>query len=173
MTIQGSERQLSGRRIISALKEASVEYILSVPDLHTSKGLLAPIAKDPDLKLVRVCKEDECFGISAGLTYGRKRATILIQYTGMLYALNAIRAISCEHRMPTVMMVGLLAKEPDRLPRDSGRFGVRIVEPILDVLGIKHIYIDHDDDIENISPAIDLAYRTSSPVAFLIGRSPV
>ena len=38
-----------------------------------------------------MCKEDECFGIAAGLTYGDKRALILIQYTGFLYAMNAIR----------------------------------------------------------------------------------
>ena len=92
------DRTLSGAAIIRAVKDAGVEYVLSVPDLHTSQGVLKRVASDNELKLVRVCKEDECLGIAAGLTYGNKRALILIQYTGFLYAMNAIRAVACEHR---------------------------------------------------------------------------
>ena len=166
-------RSLSGAAILRAVKDAGIEYVLSVPDLHTSEGVLKRVATDNELKLIRVCKEDECLGIAAGLTYGGKRALILIQYTGFLYAMNAIRAIACEHRQPMVMMVGLLAKEPDVAPRDSAKFGVRITEPMLDVLGIEHHYIDTDADIPKITPAIGKAYATSQPVALLIGRRPV
>ena len=111
-------RTLSGAAIVRAVKDAGCEYVLSVPDLHTSQGVLKRVAEDNELKLVRVCKEDECLGIAAGLSYGDKRALILIQNTGFLYAMNAIRAIACEHSMPMVMMVGLLSKEPDVAPRE-------------------------------------------------------
>jgi len=40
---------------------------------------LAPIAQDKDLRLIRVCKEDECIGIATGLAYSDKRALVLIQ----------------------------------------------------------------------------------------------
>lgn len=166
-------RTLSGAAIVRAVKDAGVEYVLSVPDLHTSEGVLKRIVADNELKLVRVCKEDECFGIAAGLTYGDKRSLILIQYTGFLYAMNAIRAIACEHSMPVVMMIGLLSKEPDVPPRQSKKFGVAITEPMLDVLGITQHYIDTDDDLGKIKPAIEKAYATSTPVALLIGRRPV
>ena len=118
---------LTGANIISAIKQSGVEYILAVPDIVTSKGLLFPIAADKDLKLVRVCKEDECVGIAAGLSYGDKRALILIQHTGFLDSLNAIRAVAVEYKQPIVMMVGLLGHEPERKPTDSGRYGVRII----------------------------------------------
>lgn len=166
-------RTLSGAGIVRAVKDAGVEYVLSVPDLHTSQGVLKRVAEDNELKLVRVCKEDECLGIAAGLTYGDKRALILIQYTGFLYAMNAIRAIACEHQLPMVMMIGLLSKEPDVAPRESKKFGVKITEPMLDVLGIDQHYIDTDDDLAKIKPAIEKAYATSRPVALLIGRRPV
>ena len=162
---------LHGERIIRAIKDAKVDYILSVPDLHTAKGLLSPIARDPDLKLVRVCKEDECLGIAAGLTFGDKRAVILIQYTGFLYALNAIRGVAMEQKQPVVLMVGLLGKEPGVAPQKSKRYGVRIVEPILDVLGMKRILIESDDNVPLIQPAIEAAYATSTSVAILIGGS--
>ncbi len=166
-------RTLSGAAIIAAVKDAGVEYVLSVPDLHTSEGILKRVAADTALKLVRVCKEDETIGIAAGLSFGDKRALVLIQYTGFLYAMNAIRGVACENKMPIVMMIGLLTKEPDVAPRQSKRFGVRITEPMLDVLGIEQHYIDTDDDIAKIKPAIEKAYATSSPVALVIGRRPI
>lgn len=167
-----AQRSLSGAAVLRAVKEAGCEYVLSVPDLHTSQGVLKRVVEDNALKLIRVCKEDECIGIAAGLTYGDKRALILIQYTGFLYAMNAIRAVACEHNMPMVMMIGLLSKEPDVAPRASTKFGVRITEPMLDVLGIEQHYIDTDADIPKIKPAIEKAYATSRPVALLIGRRP-
>ena len=173
METQTQSPQLSGARIIAALKQARVEYILSVPDLHTSQGLLRPIASDSELKLIRVCKEDECFGIAAGLSYANKRAAILIQYTGFLYAMNALRGVGCEQRHPVVMMVGLLGKEPGVAPTKSNRFGVKIIEPILDTMGVPHGLLESDDDIGQIGPAFDTAYSQSAPHALLIGRRPV
>jgi sulfopyruvate decarboxylase subunit alpha len=163
---------LSGERIIAAIKASAVEYVLSVPDITTSSGLLAPIARDGDLRLIRVCKEDECIGIASGLSYCDKRSLILIQHTGFLDSINAIRGIAVEYKQPICMMVGLLQHEPERAPRASSRYGVRIMEPILDDMGIAHHLISVDADIAKIQPAIEKAYNESEPVTFLIGRSP-
>src|SRR5262245_8473491 len=163
---------LTGAKIITAIKQSGVEFVLAVPDIVTSKGLLFPIADDKDLRLVRVCKEDECVGVASGLSYSDKRALVLIQYTGFLDSLNAIRAVAVEYKQPIVMMVGLLGHEPERLPAESGRYGVRIIEPICDAMGIPHHFISQDADIAKIKPAIDKAYTDSFPVALLIGRRP-
>jgi sulfopyruvate decarboxylase subunit alpha len=164
--------QLKGSNIIAAIKDAGVGHILSVPDLHTSHGLLKPIASDPDLRLIRVCKEDECLGISAGLSYADKRAVILIQYTGFLYAMNAIRAVAVEHKMPMCLMIGLLGNKPGEAPAGSKRAGLRVIQPILDLFGIPHDLIDTDADVPRIAPAIRDAYEKSHPTAILIGRRP-
>ena len=163
---------LSGAGIIAAIKASRIEYVLSVPDITTSSGLLAPIARDKDLRLIRVCKEDECIGIASGLSYCDKRALILIQHTGFLDSLNAIRGIAVEYKQPICMMVGLLQHDPELAPRASPRYGVRIVEPILDDMGIPHHLVGVDADVAKIQPAIDKAYAESAPVAFLVGRSP-
>jgi sulfopyruvate decarboxylase TPP-binding subunit len=163
---------LSGSAIIAAVKASGINYVLSVPDITTSSGLLAPIADDRDLQLIRVCKEDECIGIASGLSYCDKRALILIQNTGFLDSINAIRGIAVEYKQPICMMIGLLQHEPEREPRDSSRYGVRIVEPILDDMGIAHHHLAGDADVAKVKPAIEKAYAASAPVAFLIGRSP-
>src|SRR5580698_6733500 len=165
-------RELSGAGIIAAIKASGIEYILAVPDIVTSAGLLAPIAKDKELRLIRVCKEDECIGIATGLAYSDKRALVLIQHTGFLDSINAIRGVAVEYKQPICMMVGLLQHDPELAPRQSNRYGVRIVEPILDDMGIAHHLVGLDADVAKIAPAIEAAYRDPHPVAFLIGRSP-
>ena len=165
-------RKLNGGGIIAAIKASGVEYILSVPDITTSSGLLAPIANDTELKLIRVCKEDECIGIGTGLAYSGKRSLTLIQHTGFLDSINAIRGVAVEFKQPICMMIGLLQHDPDKTPRESSRYGVRIVEPILDDMGITHHVINTDADVPQITPAIEKAYGESRPVAFLISRGP-
>ena len=171
--MQQSERRLSGSSIIDAVHRGGVDYILSVPDITTSAGLLFPLAADTRFKLVRVCKEDEAIGIAAGLSYRGIRALILIQHTGFLDSINAVRAVAVEYDLPVCMMIGLLNKEPDVPPRQSKTFGVRITEPILDTMGIRRDLVETDDDVGRIAPAIDRAYAESRPLAILIGRSPL
>jgi sulfopyruvate decarboxylase subunit alpha len=172
-TTDQAKAQLHGAAILAAIKASGVQFVLSVPDIVTSAGLLRPISRDPELRLVRVCKEDECIGIASGLSYCDKRALILIQYTGFLDSINAIRAVAVEYKQPICMMIGLLGHEPERPPTQSGRYGVRIIEPILDAMGIAHDLISQDADVGKIKPAIDKAYAQSLPVALLIGRRPL
>ena len=172
MRAETSTRTLHGAGIISAIKAAGIEYVLSVPDITTAAGLLKPISEDNSLRLVRVSKEDECLGIAMGLAMCDKRALILIQHTGLLDSMNALGGVAVEFKQPICFMVGLLEREVDRPPRQSGRFRIRIVEPILDVMGIPHHLIDSDNDVDIIRPGIEAAYRDHWPVAFLIGRPP-
>jgi sulfopyruvate decarboxylase TPP-binding subunit len=171
-TTRTPARELNGAGIIAAIKASGIEYILSVPDIVTSAGLLAPIAKDKDLRLIRVCKEDECIGIATGLAYANKRALTLIQHTGFLDSINAIRGVAVEYKQPICMMIGLLQHDPEKAPKESPRYGVRIVEPILDAMGIPHHLINEDADVAKIKPAIEDAYAKSHPVALLVGRRP-
>jgi sulfopyruvate decarboxylase subunit alpha len=164
--------KLKGSGIIGAIREGGIEYILSVPDIVTSGGLLRAIARDPQFRLIRVCKEDECIGIASGLSYCNKRSLSLIQHTGFLDSINAIRGVAVEYAQPICMMIGLLQHDPYTSPRESPRYGVRIIEPILDAMGITHHLINEDADVAKIAPAIELAYTSSQPLALLIGRRP-
>jgi sulfopyruvate decarboxylase TPP-binding subunit len=171
-SIESDKVELKGSPIVAAIKASGVEFVISVPDIVTSAGVLRPIADDPELKLIRVCKEDECIGVASGLHYYDKRALSLIQHTGFLDSINAIRGVAVEYAQPICMMIGLLEHDSRRPPRDSPRYGVRIIEPILDAMGIPHHLINQDADVAKIRAAIEDAYATSHPVALLIGRRP-
>ncbi|MCC6197533.1 MAG: decarboxylase [Burkholderiales bacterium] len=164
---------LRGRTIIDTLKRCGVSHVISVPDIVTSEGLLRPLAEEPGIALIRVCKEDEGVSICAALSFCGRRALLLMQNTGLLDSLNALRAIGVEFGNPVCMMVGLLGKEPEASPRDSAKYGVRIIEPMLDVMGVAHCLLSTDCDLARLEAGIERAYETRSPVVFLLGRSPV
>ena len=163
---------LQGNRIIAEIKASRIEFVVSVPDITTSEGLLRPLSQATVPRLIRVCKEDEGIGICAGLSYTGLRSLLLIQQTGLLDSINAVRGVAVEYALPICMMVGLLQKEPGIPPRQSKLYGVRIVEPILDAMGIAYHEIEEEADVAKIRPAIDDAYAQSRPVVLLIGRRP-
>ena len=164
--------QLSGASILNALKAAGIEYVISVPDLTTSEGVLRPLAKDPQLKLVRVCREEEAIGICAGLLAGGKRAAILIQYTGFMASMNAIRAIAMEYRQPICMLVGLLFADAPEDPRQSANYGVNRMIPLIEALGMHWQLARNDDEAAAIAPALTRAFERSEPLTVLITRYP-
>lgn len=160
-----------GAEIIDALKKANVTHVAALPDITTSAGLLWPLSGEESIRLIRLCKEDEGVSICAGLAFCDKRAVLLMQQTGLMDSLNAVRAIAVQYRQPVCMLVGLLGKEPDRAPRESASYGVRIVEPVLDAMEIDRLLIEGPEDVAQLAPAIDRAYAQSRPLAALIGRS--
>jgi sulfopyruvate decarboxylase subunit alpha len=179
MDASTADNPLTGSRIIAEIQASGIEFVVSVPDITTSEGLLRPLAggTSPPAggtgpRLVRICKEDEGVGICAGLAHCNKRALLLIQQTGLLDSINAIRGVAVEYALPICMMVGLLEKEPGVPSRESKRYGVRIVEPILEAMGITYHAIEDDRDLGKIRPAIEDAYAQSRPVVLLIGRRP-
>lgn len=164
--------KMRGTDIIAAIKSSGVEFVVSVPDIVTSEHLLRPIAADPDLRLVRVCKEDEGISICAALSFCERRAMLLIQNTGLLDSINALRAIGMEYEQPVCIMVGLQGKEPDRAPEESAKYGVRIVVPVLSAMGVDHYRLRDEGDIARIPAMIDEAYSRCRPVVFLLDGSP-
>ena len=162
----------SGQAILAALDAAAVEFVVALPDIVTSEGVLWPLALRGRPRLVRICKEDEGVSICAGLSFTGKRAVLMMQQTGLMDSLNAIRAIGMEYRLPIAMLVGLQGKEPHLKPRASASYGVRIIEPVLDAMGVPHHLVEEPGDVGRIAPAIDAAYARSMPVCILIGRNP-
>ncbi|MFZ1726508.1 MAG: decarboxylase [Albidovulum sp.] len=162
----------SGREIISLIKKSGIREIVALPDIVTSDGLLWPISRDPAFRLTRICKEDEGVSICAAMSYNGTRALLMMQQTGLMDSLNAIRAIGVDYERPIVMMVGLQGKEPHVHPDQSAAYGVRIIRPVLDAMELTHSLIEEPCDVAHIPDAIDRAYAASRPHVFLIGRPP-
>jgi len=164
---------LQADAIIREIKRADIRFVVALPDRTTSHQLLRRLLNDRELRVVQVCKEDEGLSICAGLYATGHRALLLIQNTGLLDSINAVRGVAVELQNPVCMMVGLLSKEPGVAPTKSQNYGVKIVEPILDAMGVTHALVEQAADVEQIVPAIDAAYAQMAPTVLLIGREPV
>jgi sulfopyruvate decarboxylase TPP-binding subunit len=160
-----------GRSIIGAIKAAGVEFVVALPDIVTCRSVLWPLSDDPEIRLVTVCKEDEGVSICAGLSYCERRAVLLIQHTGLLDSLNAVRVIAAEYQLPIFMIVGLQGMEPDRPPSRSASYGIRILEPILQAMAIDHAVLAREADVATIAPAIAASYAAPKPFVLLVSRS--
>jgi sulfopyruvate decarboxylase TPP-binding subunit len=163
---------LKAEELIREIKRAGISFVVALPDATTSHHLLKSMLDDPELRVVQVCKEDEGVSICSGLYCAGHRALLLIQYTGLLDSINALRGVAVEGEFPVCMMVGLLSKERGVKPTESKHYGVRIVEPILDAMGIEHHLVEEPEDVRQVVPAIEAAYARSRPTVLLIGQRP-
>ena len=161
-----------GAEIIAAVKRAGISTVVALPDIVTSDGLLWPISRDPQLRLIRVCKEDEGVSICSGLGYAGVPALLLMQHTGLLDSLNCIRGVAMEYEFGLCVIVGLQGMEPDREPPQSDKYGVRIVEPVLDAMNIAHGRLAVRGDEARIPQAFQRARASRRPFVFLVTRPP-
>jgi len=160
----------AGSAIISALIAAGVEFVTAVPDISTSTGLLWPLSKEPALRLIRLCKEDEGISICSGLAYCNRRAVLSMQSTGLIDSLNAVRSIAVEYEQPICMLVGLLGRNVEAPLNDTQTYSVRIVPKLLEAMGVRYVVVDTTSDVALIAPAIETAYAESRPVVLLLAR---
>jgi len=150
------------------LKQAGVEFVINVPD-KTTAAIVNCVAREPSMKIIRVCKEDEGVSICGALSFGDKRAVLIMQHTGLLDSVNSVMAVASELRRPLVIIVGLHLKEPGMKPTESIHFAVRITEPVLDILAVPHLLVERRGDEMTIAALIEEAYTVQKPLAILVG----
>jgi sulfopyruvate decarboxylase subunit alpha len=166
------EGTLKADNIIREVKRAGIRFVVALPDRVTSQFLLKPMLRDPDFRVVQVCKEDEGISICSGLFAAGHRSLLMMQYTGLLDSVNSLRGVAVEGKNPVCMLVGLLGKEPGVAPTQSKKYGVKIVQPLLDTMGIEHHWLEESGDTSKILPAIEKAYTNVRPMALLVGTEP-
>src|ERR1700688_2771141 len=88
---------LRGSSLIREITASGIDFVVSVPDITTSEGLLRPLSQGAAPRLIRICKEDEGVAICAGLAHCGRRALLLIQHTGLLDSINAVRGVAVEY----------------------------------------------------------------------------
>ncbi len=163
---------IQGASIIRAFEEAGIRYIVALPDIVTCETVLWPLSSHPKFMFIPVCKEDEGVSICASLSYCSQRSVLLMQHTGFLDSVNAIRAIAVDYQLPVVMVVGLQGAEADRHPSDSDNVGIRALGPICDALELQHTVIEHEHCSVSITKWIENAYDESSPCVIFLPYPP-
>lgn len=152
--------------ILRALRSAGIDFVASFPDSQISP-LITAITSAPDMLHVALSREDEGVGVCAGAYLGGRKPCLLIQNSGLLEAVNDLLSVAVAQELPMLLLIGYRGHFGE-LHWYHGPAG-RVTEPILDLLGVKHVVLgDLVDSATVISRAALLAEVMCRPTAVLI-----
>lgn len=104
----------SSEAIYDGLKDAGIDFIVSVPCVNLSK-LLDMIDEDPEITHIPVTREEEGIGICAGAYLGGKRTAILMQNSGFGNSINALKSLMELYEFPLIMIMSHRGTEGENI----------------------------------------------------------
>src|SRR3954454_8510407 len=154
--------------IYDALKKCGIGLISALPETWLVH-LIRMAEEDPEMTLVRLAKEGEGVGISAGAHLAGMKSAILMQNHGFLASINGIVSCAQLYRIPLLMLVSYRGEFGERDPWQTEGGGV--TEDLLRALRIPFAYLDQPHHVAHrITKAQTLAHSASKPVALLLCR---
>jgi sulfopyruvate decarboxylase subunit alpha len=154
--------------IYGALKACDVKIISALPETWLVH-LIRMADEDPDMTLVRVAKEEEAIGISAGAHLAGVNSALLMQNHGFLAAINPIVSLALLYKIPLFMLISYRGHMGEKDPWQTQ--GGLATEPILRSLNIPIWHLNSSSDIERrLRDAQTLANAALHPVAVLLSR---
>jgi len=142
---------------MSALPETWLVHLIRMAD------------DDPEMILVRLAKEEEGVGISAGAHFAGVKSAMLMQNHGFLASINGIVSFAHLYKIPLLMLISYRGTFGERDPWQTQ--GGNVTESLLRTMGIPYSFLDRVDTVEKrIRQAQTLAESSLQPVALLLMR---
>ncbi len=158
----------SSRVVYSALRECGVRLISALPETWLVH-LVRMAEEDPEMTLVRLAKEEEGVGISAGAYLAGNRSAMLMQNHGFLASINGIVSCAQLYRIPLLMIVSQRGDFGERDPWQTE--GGLVTVALLQALRIPFQHLETRDQVApRVRKAQTLAYSANRPVALLLER---
>jgi len=126
-------------------------------------------AQFPDVHTTLATREEEAFGIAAGLYLGGARPTVMLQSSGLGNSLNALTSLLIPYQIPVLIVISMRGDEGEwnaaQVPMG------RAIRPILDSMGIPHLTSDTADATADVVRLVgQTAFATRLPGACLLSR---
>jgi sulfopyruvate decarboxylase TPP-binding subunit len=150
------------------ISSLGVTHVLIVPDTH-QKTLLASIANDPKLTTLTFSTEDEAICVNAGLWIGGAEPLVIIQNVGLFAAMNALRGVAMDMRVPTCMLVGQYGRDVSVPVEADPASGVRLIEPVLQTMDVPYYRLDDSNDLPVLRTAFERSRNERGPAVVLVG----
>lgn len=158
----------NSRVVYDALKACGVRLVSALPETWLVH-LCAMADEDADMTLVRLAKEEEGIGISAGAHLAGVKSALLMQNHGFLASINGIVSLAQLYRIPLLMLISYRGHLGEEHPWQTE--GGLATVPVLDALNIPYDYLDDPAQVlHRIRKAQTLAEASLRPVALLLGR---
>jgi sulfopyruvate decarboxylase subunit alpha len=158
----------NSKLIYEALKECAIRVVSALPETWLVH-LIRSADDDPGMILVRLAKEEEGVGISAGAHFAGVKSAMLMQNHGFLASINGIVSFAHLYKIPLLMLISYRGSFGERDPWQTQ--GGNVTEPLLRGLGIPYTFLDAVETVKKrIRGAQTLAESSLQPVALLLTR---
>lgn len=158
----------NSRIIYDALKKCGIGLVSALPETWLVH-LIRMAEDDPAMILVRLAKEEEAVGISAGAHFAGTKSAMLMQNHGFLASINGIVSFAQLYRIPLLMVISYRGHFGERDPWQTQ--GGSATEPLLRALGIPYSFLDDPSTVEKrIAAAQTWAASSLHPAAVLLTR---
>lgn len=158
----------NSKLIYAALKECVIRLLSALPETWLVH-LIRMADDDPEMILVRLAKEEEGVGVSAGAHFAGVKSAMLMQNHGFLASINGIVSFAHLYKIPLLMLISYRGSLGERDPWQTQ--GGNATEPALRALGIPYSFLDRADAVKKrIQQAQTLAESSLQPVALLLTR---
>lgn len=163
----------SASSMLAQLQAVGVTHTVTVPDwvqfaLHKR---LAEAASG--IRNVFAASEDQALTTAAGLHVGGEVPVVLVQNQGLYKCINTLRAVCLDAGVPMVFLVGQFGREAENVGQPmtaSRRSMVRLLEPVVDALGIRRWTLDDEADVPCIAEAFAHARSAETAAVVIVGR---
>lgn len=154
--------------VYDALKSCGIRVVSALPETWLVH-LIRMAEDDPEMTLVRLAKEEEGVGISAGAHFAGVKSAMLMQNHGFLASVNGIVSFAQLYRIPLLMIVSYRGMFGERDPWQTQ--GGSATEPVLRALNIPYGFLDDPATVSRrIAEAQTWAYASLHPAALLLTR---
>lgn len=151
------------------LHAAGSRHVVYVPDNPLSHVLTCLGQEFADVRTTLATREEEAFGIAAGLYLGDARPTVMLQSSGLGNSLNALTSLVLPYKIPMLIVISMRG--------DAGEWNDaqvpmgRAVRPILDAMGIPHVTAESAEaTAETIRLVGTTAFGTRTPGVCVLPR---
>lgn len=158
----------SSKLIYESLKECDVRVVSALPETWLVH-LIRLADEDAEMTLVRLAKEEEAVGISAGAHFAGVKSAMLMQNHGFLASINGIVSFAHLYKIPLLMLISYRGSLGERDPWQTQ--GGNVTEPLLRALRIPYFFLDERQRVKKrVRQAQTLAESSLQPVALLLTR---
>jgi sulfopyruvate decarboxylase subunit alpha len=158
----------SSKVIFETLKNCDVRLFSALPETWLVH-LIRMAEDDPQTILVRLAKEEEGVGISAGAHFAGIKSVMLMQNHGFLASINGIVSFAHLYKIPLLMLISYRGSFGERDPWQTQ--GGNVTEALLRAMSIPYSVLDGIESVEKrIRQAQTLADSSLQPVALLLTR---
>ena len=97
--------------VCAGLHAAGSRHVVYVPDNPLSHVLRVLHDRYPDVQTTIATREEEAFGIAAGMYLGGKRPTVMLQSSGLGNSLNALTSLFVPYQIPALILISMRGDE--------------------------------------------------------------